>query len=118
MSERKINLTQSGTFGSGYTESLQAEQVGGTIHNQAQQQNLSEAAVEIQQLLNQLAQTNSTTTEAVTEAIHHEIKRNLPLKARLQAALQAGGLEALKAIFNHPLFSIPAETIRGWLEAE
>ncbi|MCH4904217.1 hypothetical protein GSN00_07410 [Cylindrospermopsis raciborskii CHAB3438] len=40
------------------------------------------------------------------------------LKNRLQSALEAGGLEVLKAIFDHPLFSIPAETIKGFLEAE
>lgn len=27
-------------------------------------------------------------------------------------------VEALKAIFNHPLVSIPIETIKGWVEAE
>jgi hypothetical protein len=83
-----------------------------------QKQNLAEAAAEIQQLLYQLAQTNPTSTEAFTEAIHQEVKRNPTLKVRLQGALKAGGLEALKAIFNHPLFSIPAETVKGWLEAE
>ena len=83
-----------------------------------QKQNLAEAAKEIQQLLYQLSQANSTTNEEVTEAILQEIKRNPTLKVRLQSALKAGGLEALKAIFNHPLFNIPAETIKGWLEAE
>jgi internalin A len=82
-----------------------------------QKKNLAEAAAEIQQLLNQLAQTNPT-TDTVTQAIYQEIKRNPTLKARLISALKAGGMEALKAIFNHPLFSIPAETVKGWLEAE
>ncbi|AVH68537.1 pentapeptide repeat-containing protein [Nostoc sp. 'Peltigera membranacea cyanobiont' N6] len=82
-----------------------------------QRQNLAEAAAEIQQLLNQLAQSNST-TDAVTEAVHQKIKTDPTFKARLLAALKAGGLEALKAIFNHPAFSIPAETIKGFLEAE
>ncbi|RCJ26186.1 hypothetical protein A6770_26610 [Nostoc minutum NIES-26] len=101
-------------------ETVNAYQIGGNITNYApeQKQNLAEAAAEIQKLLYQLSQNNPTTTEAVTEAIHQEIKRNPTLRARLQSALKAGGLEALKAIFNHPLFSIPAETIKGWLEAE
>lgn len=82
-------------------------------------QNLTEAAAEIQQLLNQLARTNLTTNEAaVAEVIQQEIKRNPTLKARLRSALKAGGIEALKAIFNHPLVSIPIETIKGWIEAE
>ncbi len=83
-----------------------------------QKQTLAEAAVEIQKLLYQLTQNNQTNDEQVTEAIHDEIKNNPTLKARLQSALQAGGLEALKAIFNHPLFNIPAETIKGFIEAE
>ncbi|MBD2527263.1 hypothetical protein H6G86_33935, partial [Nostoc sp. FACHB-133] len=82
-----------------------------------QRQNLAEAAAEIQQLLNQLAEINPT-TDAVTEAIHQKIKTDPTFKARLLAALKAGGLEALKAIFNHPAFSIPAETIKGFLEVE
>ena len=83
-----------------------------------QKQNLAEAAGQIQQLLYQLSQTKSTTTEEVIEAIHQEVKRNPTLKERLKGALKAGGLEALKAIFNHPLFTIPAETVKGWLEGD
>ena len=83
-----------------------------------QKQSLAEAAVEIQQLLNQLAQTNSKSESEIVEAVHQEIKRNPTLKARLLGALKAGGLETLKAIFNHPAVSIPAETVKGWLEAE
>ena len=101
-------------------DTVSAHQIGGNITNytQEQKQNLAQAAAEIQQLLFQLSQNNPTTDEAVTEAIHQEIRRNPTLKARLQSALKAGGLEALKAIFNHPLFNIPAETVKGWLEAE
>ncbi|MFL9458396.1 pentapeptide repeat-containing protein [Tolypothrix bouteillei VB521301_2] len=100
-------------------DTVTANQIGGNITNytQEQKQNLAQAASEIQQLLFQLSQANPT-DEVVTEAIHQEIKRNPTLKSRLQSALKAGGLEALKAIFNHPLFSIPAETVKGWLEAE
>ncbi|AVH68430.1 pentapeptide repeat-containing protein [Nostoc sp. 'Peltigera membranacea cyanobiont' N6] len=82
-----------------------------------QKQNLAEAAADIQKILNQLAQTNPT-TDAVTEAIHQEIKRNPTLKTRLISALKAGVLEGLKTFVNHPLFNIPAETIKGFLEAE
>jgi hypothetical protein len=82
------------------------------------EKNLSEAAAEIQQLLTQLSQSEYTSERDFTDALHREIKRNPTLKARLVNALKSGGLEALKAIFNHPAFSIPAETVKGWLEAE
>lgn len=93
------------------------QQANQNIYQSQQNQNLDATKKEIQQLLNQLAQTNPT-TEVVTEAIHQKIKTDPTFKARLLAALKAGGLEALKAIFNHPAFSIPAETIKGYLEAE
>jgi hypothetical protein len=83
-----------------------------------QKKTLSEAAAEIQQLLNQLSKTEYTSEADLVDALHQEIKRNPTLKARLVSALKSGGLEALKAIFNHPVFSIPAETVKGWLEAE
>jgi len=107
---------ENATIGSqvGKAESGSTIQATQTIY---QQQNLAEAAAEIQQLLDQLAQMNPTTIQ-VEEALHQEIKRNPTLRARLKSALKAGGLEALKAFFNHPLFSIPAETVKGWLEAE
>ncbi|MBG1266745.1 pentapeptide repeat-containing protein [Nostoc sp. WHI] len=111
--ERNINR-----IGGNYNEQIQGNYIHGNYYSAAEKQNLAESAAEIQQLLYQLSLTNPTTNEAVTEVIYQEIRRNPTLKARLQSALKAGGLEALKAIFNHPLFSIPAETIKGWLEAE
>jgi vesicle coat complex subunit len=110
MSERKVqmNFNAPVTGAAGNVE-------GDFINNPPQ--NLADAAAEIQQLLNQLAQTNPTPTEAA-EAIKHEIKDNPTLKQRLRSALKAGGIEALKAIFNHPLVSVPIETIKGWIEAE
>jgi small GTP-binding protein len=84
-----------------------------------QQKNLADAAAEIQQLLNQLSKTNPTATpQEITNTIEQEIKSNPTLKDRLIAALKAGGLEALKTIFNHPAFTISAETIKGFIEAE
>lgn len=96
------------------------DKVVGSEHNYPpeQRQNLATAAAEIQQLLNQLSQTNPTNREALEAAVYQEIQHNPTLKARLKSALKAGGLEALKAIFNHPAFSIPLETIKGWLEVE
>lgn len=106
------------TGGGNYNEQIQGNYIQGNYYTSAEKQSLADAAIEIQQLLHQLSLTNTTTNEAVTEAIYQEIKQNPTLKARLKSALKAGGLEAVKAIFNHPLFSIPAETIKGWLEAE
>jgi hypothetical protein len=84
----------------------------------AEKQDLGAATAEIQNLLNQLAESNPTSSTVTRESVHREIQNNSTLKARLTNALKSGGLEALKVIFNHPLFSIPAETVKGWLEEE
>ncbi|MEM8717894.1 MAG: HEAT repeat domain-containing protein [Cyanobacteria bacterium P01_G01_bin.39] len=92
----------------------------------AQKQNLAEAAQEIQQLLEQLAQTNPTIVESQQEEkilknIEREIKSNPTIKSRLLSALKAGGTEALtqalEAVFKNPLVSIPVETVKGFIEA-
>jgi HEAT repeat protein len=109
-----------------FAETVQGDQIS-TQHNYAAPQNLKEAAVEIQKLLEQLAQSNPAIIAqqdqtAALETLHQEIKRNPTLKSRLLNALKAGGTEALKlaleAVFKNPLVAIPVETIKGWIEAE
>jgi HEAT repeat protein len=109
-----------------FAETVQGDQIS-TQHNYAAPQNLKEAAVEIQKLLEQLAQSNPAIIAeqdqtAALETLHQEIKRNPTLKSRLLNALRAGGTEALKlaleAVFKNPLVAIPVETIKGWIEAE
>lgn len=90
-----------------------AKVIGGKIYVS------SDLRAEIQQTLNQLAQSPITSKEAVaTEAIKEQIKSSPNLKQRLLNALKEGGTEALKAVFNHPVVSISIETIKGFLEAE
>ena len=92
----------------------------------AQKQNLAEAAKEIQQLLEQLAQTNPTIVESpqeetVLKNIEREIKNNPTIKAKLLSAVKSGGTEALtlalEAVFKNPLVSISVETVKGFIEA-
>lgn len=114
MSENPKYIINNPTIGN-FADHVQGNQ----IYTPEQRKTLSEAAAEIQQLFSQLAATNHTSSDIdIVDAVHQEIKRNPTLKARLVNALQSGGLEALKAIFNHPVFSIQAETVKGWLEAE
>lgn len=81
------------------------------MHNYAPEQNLPEAAAEIQQLLAQLQQTYPGD---IGGAVQQEIKRNPNFRDRLRNAFQEGGLETLKVLFA-PL-GIPF--VRGWIEAE
>ncbi|NEO92350.1 MAG: pentapeptide repeat-containing protein [Moorea sp. SIO3G5] len=86
-----------------------------------QKQNLAEAAAEIQQLLNQLSQTNPTTTSKdkmiVVSEFVDKIENNPTLKAKVINALKAGGVEAFKETLDHPLVNILMATIEGWTEA-
>ncbi|NEQ80628.1 MAG: hypothetical protein F6K26_10315 [Moorea sp. SIO2I5] len=104
-------------------DKVDADQIGGTLNNYApeQKQNLTDAAAEIQELLQQLEQSypNATKIEkqsALAVTLQQEIKQNPTFKARLRNALQEGGIEALKVLFA-PI-GIPIEMVRGWIEAE
>jgi len=89
----------------------------GTQHNYAQEKTLDEATKEIQELLEQLANSNLTTTEALP-VIEQRIKNNPTLKQRFRSALKAGLTEAVKAAFNHPAIHIPFEAVRGFIEVD
>jgi gamma-glutamylcysteine synthetase len=99
----------------------------GIQHNYAQEQNLAEAAKEIQDLLTQLQQNNPTVTEAQKQAtivkkVEQHIRQNPTVRDRLLNALKQGGIkaleEALNAIYKNSLVSISVETVKGFLEAE
>ncbi|WP_292875746.1 hypothetical protein [Nostoc sp. NMS1] len=126
-SKKQSNFDLKGAqFGGGLVnaDTVNAHQIGGNItnYNPEQEQNLAEAAAEIQQLLNQLSQTYPTNTPlekqiAVTEALK-QIDSNSTLKARVVGALKAGGTEALKELVDHPLVNILLATLEGWQDAE
>ncbi|NEQ82839.1 MAG: hypothetical protein F6K26_22140, partial [Moorea sp. SIO2I5] len=75
----------------------------------------------IQQLLEQLSQTNPTTTSKekmiVVSEVVDKIENNPTLKAKVINALKAGGVEAFKETLDHPLVNILMATIEGWTEA-
>ncbi|BDA76310.1 hypothetical protein CAL7716_104760 (plasmid) [Calothrix sp. PCC 7716] len=99
----------------------------GIQHNYTQEQNLAQAAAEIQELLKQLEVSNPTVTQiqqqaVIVKKVEEHIRRNPTIRDRLWSALKAGGIEALKqaldAIYENPLVIISVETIKGFLEAE
>ena len=101
--------------------SIQRDQIS-TQDNYASERNLSEATIEIQQLLDNLAKNYPTSTETekkvfVLEAINR-IKNQPSLSDRAWNALKAGSVEAIKGIANHPTISIPVEIVNAWIEAE
>ena len=115
---------QKGNFGIGHMSGGEIKgnaKVAGVI-NEAEKQNLADAATEIQQLLEQLSETYPTSTNkekmvVVGEAVE-QIESNRTLKAKVINALKAGGTEAFKEAVNHPLVNILVATIEGWQDAE
>jgi hypothetical protein len=111
---------QNAQFGGGLinAETVNAQEISGNITHNTQQQNLVQAAAEIQQLLKQLEATNPTTTEieklTLVAKAAEEIKQNPNLKARVMGAIKAGGTEAFKEAVDHPLVNILVATIQGW----
>lgn len=113
---------QSGNFGIGHMS-------GGTIQggakvagvlNEAEQQNLTEAATQIQQLLEQLdksypANTTGGKMAIATEAIK-QIEANPTLMTRVRSAISAGGVSALEALLNHPAASFVIGAFQNFQE--
>jgi uncharacterized protein YjbI with pentapeptide repeats len=117
---------QNAQFGGGIidAETVTANQIGGntTNNNQQDKQTLSQAAAEIQQLLQQLEQTYPYKNHAgkmavVTKAVE-EIESNPTLKARVISALKSSGTEAIKELVDHPLVNILMASIEGWQDAQ
>jgi uncharacterized protein YjbI with pentapeptide repeats len=93
-------------------------QIGGQFIDASSKQNLTEAAQEIQQLLDHLSKHYPTTTSTermmVAAKAVEEIEKNPVLKQRVIGALKAGGIEALKELVDHPAINILLATIEGW----
>lgn len=103
---------------------IQRDQVG-IQHNYApeQKQNLAEAAKEIQQLLDQLSQTNPTTTEFQKQAIANQaiarIKHDNPTTwQRLRSATEAALIEAFKEVLDNPFVNVTVAAVEGYRKAE
>lgn len=93
---------------------------GDVIHNHTAQQNLAEAAAEIQQLLKQLEQSYPTETltqkAVVAEEAIKRIENNPTLKERVIGALKSAGKETFKEAVAHPLVNVLMAGIEGWQE--
>lgn len=121
MSEPKIDQSQA-SIGVGYSQNINSQQVGGTIHNYSpeQKQNLAEAAAEIQKLLEQLAQTYPTETlsekAVVAEEAIKTIESNPTLTQRVVSAIKAGTFETLMQAIDHPVANILRAGLEGFRE--
>jgi len=92
-----------------------------TQHNYSQQ-NLTDAAKEIQQLLDQLAQTYPTNTQsekiAVVAKAVEQIEKDSSWKNRVVSMIKSVGIEGIKELVDNPLANILLAAIEGWQEGE
>lgn len=90
------------------------------IHNNSQ--NLTEAAKEIKNLLNQLDKdydSSTATGQAMISAKAIEaIEQNPTLKARVVNALKQGGTTALEVAIDHPAVKPIVATLKGFMGAK
>jgi len=96
--------------------------VAHVTQNNYSQQNLTDAAREIQQLLDQLAESYPTNTQAeklavVTKAVE-KIENDPSWKNRVVSAIKSGGTEGIKELLDNPLANILLAVIEGWREAK
>jgi hypothetical protein len=113
---------QTGNFGIGQMSGgeIKDNAKAGGIINESPQKSLAEVAKEIQDLLEQLSQTNPTTktTEkmvVVGKAID-KIKENPSFKSKVIKVLKAVGKESFKEAVDHPLANILIAVVEAWTE--
>ena len=95
--------------------------VAGVI-NEAEQQNLAQAAADIQALLKQLEETYPTNTFSGKVAIANEaiqqIDNDPNLTSRILSALKAGGTSALDSLLDHPAASFVIGALEDWQQTK
>ena len=115
---------QSGPMGIGHMSGgeIKANAKVAGIINEAEQQNLADAVMEVQQILNQLSQTNPTETMSEKIAIANEaikqIEANPTIQQRLINAATEGGLAVIEKAFDNPIGALFVGVIKGWKGAE
>ena len=91
---------------------------GNYYNNSAEKSNLAETANEIQQLLEQLSQTNPTNTMTgkmkIAGEVIEQIESNPALMKRVLGALNTGGVSAFEQVLNHPAASLVIGALEEW----
>lgn len=117
----KSNMTGNRNIhiGSGnYNERIEGDYIQGNYYAAGKQQNLAEAAAEIQMLLEQLNKSYPTETtlgkmQVAAETIK-SIENNPISTERLTSALKASGVQALAQLLNHPAASFVIGALEDW----
>ncbi|NER25776.1 MAG: hypothetical protein F6J96_34805 [Symploca sp. SIO1C2] len=114
------------TDGGNYNENIGRDSIGkveGNIINTTEAKtNLAEAAAEIQQLLEQLSQSNPTNSTiekmSVAQEAIKQIESNPKLYQRVLSALKSGGIQAFEQFLNHPTASFVIGALEDWQKSK
>ncbi len=117
----KSNMTGNRNIhiGSGnYNERIEGDYIQGNYYAASKQQNLAEAATEIQKLLEQLGKSYPTDTtlgkmQVAAETIK-AIENNPMIAERVTSALKASSIQALAQLLNHPAASFVISALEDW----
>jgi len=98
---------------------IEGDQVG-IQHNYAPQQDLSQAAQDIRELLQEIYPDYSTATDADKSAVvAQKVDQQQPeVRARIVGALEKGGKKALEKLVDHPAAAIAIAVYEGWKDAK
>ncbi|NEO68602.1 hypothetical protein [Moorena sp. SIO3H5] len=117
----RFNISQS-IYNAGNIGGIAGNSLTADLSANEHKQTLVEAAEEIQQLLDQVSQTNPTTTNKekiiVVGEVVDKIENNPTLKVKVINSLKSGRVEAFKESIDHPLVNILMATIEGLGEVE
>jgi signal transduction protein with GAF and PtsI domain len=127
MSERRVKIDQSrASIGIGYSETTTAEKIGGVFrdHDSEINQELQEAVLEIQQLIEELQKTNpsNTTSEKAIVATRtiEQIENDSNWKKRLIDAVKKGSLAAfektLAKVTDSIIVGFITEAVKSWIK--
>jgi len=101
-----------------YNERIEGDYIEGNYYAGSKQQNFTEAATEIQKLLEQLDKSYPTDTtlgkmQVAAETIK-AIENNPMIAERVTSALKIGGVQALAQLLNHPAASFVIGALEDW----
>lgn len=91
---------------------------GNVVGKYVKEQNLAEAAAEIQKLLDQLAKTYPVETEVDKINAVKDIQQKPELQGRIVNALEKGGKKAIEKLVDHPAAAIAIAVYEGFRDSK
>ena len=79
--------------------------------------NIATVQTQVRPWLDSMSDRHLSITQ-IEDTVHRAIDNDPKLRRQLKRALEAGGQEALKTIFAHPLVRISSAAVKAWVEED